>query len=336
MFSQVALRQLVAVIIEAESWSNLTNVDRAAVGRLAEFHQLQGLLFIVTGDPVFEKAWSQQRLEAALQFDQLEWLESQFLSRGLTVARLKGASIIPRIFPDPGARHMCDVDLLVKVDQLGEVENFLREKGFIYQPVIPWRASKYRRSWQNPHASGLPLSVDLHTRIFWDEEPGLSEKWIQDDQGFFRLPDDLEALHLLVNWIEQDTCVGFNKMVDIYFYLKHFVEDFDWNSWARVPHIRRHSRSLVVAKKILQFYFHWPWPIDVTAPAWVDKTFDRYVAGAFLSHPHRKAAPYFLFKHLTKNFTSALLYDLLWGRAHFGPLTRRFFLNAYGRLNHGK
>lgn len=97
---------------------------------------------------------------------------------GLRVTVLKGMHTAHAYFPDPAARPLSDIDLLIEADQEPAAAKILGGLGY-----LPERASHGERSWRMPgtppkppslslvHRDG-PWNVDLHTSLDRRHSPG--------------------------------------------------------------------------------------------------------------------------------------------------------------------
>lgn len=280
---------------------------------VAQRHFLGGLLYQRTRDyfgssPLTE--WRAQAIKNIVLLDELRGFETICAKRGLRPVRLKGSSLMSRFYPDLGSRHLCDVDILVDSGELSAVHEILQGLGYRPDPVIDFIGSRNRMNWDKRHPSGIDVGVDLHTRISWRQPDDLRLKVARDADGFLRLDDDTEFLHLILNWIDQDTCVSFNKMMDIYFYYVRLGPHFNWLGWLENASRMGFGRSCRLAFLILQETFRVP---TVVQPK------DRREAWAlgllrsgWLNQPRGQRFKYYCFKHITKPVFQSLQYDFHW------------------------
>ena len=86
---------------------------------------------------------------------------------GIDVLVLKGAGIAPLAYPDPGTRPLSDLDVLVRANQMAEVDELIERHGSYraYESITPALRSRYR------HAAEARIGghdVDVHWRLLGD------------------------------------------------------------------------------------------------------------------------------------------------------------------------
>ena len=86
---------------------------------------------------------------------------------GIDVLVLKGVGIAPLAYPDPGTRPVSDLDVLVRSDQMGAVDELIQRQGTYrsYESINPALRSRYRHS-ANARLDGH--DVDVHWRLLVD------------------------------------------------------------------------------------------------------------------------------------------------------------------------
>jgi hypothetical protein len=113
-------------------------------------------------------------------------LHGELARAGIPSLRFKGAALVASgVYPDPGARPMDDVDLLVPVARAREAVGVLLKLGF--RPWMEWTESLPdwldSITFQAPDPpGGVPLTVDLHWRteygdLRYGDDGGESPLW---------------------------------------------------------------------------------------------------------------------------------------------------------------
>jgi len=88
---------------------------------------------------------------------------------GVEVMLLKGADLRLRLYDDPAARPMTDLDILVSPDQVDRAQGVLKSEGFRLQsqcvdPLPGWRI-RFRNELHFDPPPGWPLLIDLHWQL---------------------------------------------------------------------------------------------------------------------------------------------------------------------------
>jgi hypothetical protein len=145
---------------------------------------------------------------ALVHANELVRLNNSFGRRGIDLLPLKGITLSLRLFGDPGMRHVRDLDLLVRPDDVDQSDEILRSEG--YRRIHPeLQATSGRKRLQLHHErhleyyrDDLQVRVELHWK--WDmlSPQKVSELWGHSHsiawQGisFRMLDDDLLLLTL--------------------------------------------------------------------------------------------------------------------------------------------
>jgi len=313
---QGAFLTLAHVLAGKRDFNDLSPEIQKDVFAIAQNHFLSGLLYRLCppANPEIygaaEREWTTQSVQNLVLLQALQEFETECRNSGLHPVRLKGASLIPRIYPDLGSRHLSDVDLLFDEAELLKAQEILIKRDYQADPVLDFVGSRNRQAWVMSHPSGIEIGMDLHTRINWRPTTGLLLRIVEDPGGFLRLDDKTEFLHLILNWIEQDTCVSFNKMMDIYFYFCSTAQIENWPAWLEEMRGYGFGRSTRLAFIILQEVFGSAETVtpDSKSELWAREL----IRTGWLQDPQRDALKYFGFKHLTKPLVQSLIYDLDW------------------------
>jgi len=98
----------------------------------------------------------------ALILDELHFAANRLNAAGMVPMILKsGASLVANLYPDPGARVLVDIDLLLPPDQLPEAVRILEESGFDAMEQKVWRPMKSHHLPPLYHAD-WPAAIELH------------------------------------------------------------------------------------------------------------------------------------------------------------------------------
>jgi Uncharacterised nucleotidyltransferase len=161
---------------------------------LVDRHQVSGLVYAAlcrhgaefVPDSVMEKLKKrkiQVCARALRHAAELARLSAAFAEKGIDAISLKGAGLSHRLFGDAGMRHVRDIDLMVRPEDLGRSGHLLKASG--YRCIFPdfdltpgiekriLRQDHHHTYWHDR----LEVMVELHWRIdHWTPE-NVSELW---------------------------------------------------------------------------------------------------------------------------------------------------------------
>jgi hypothetical protein len=115
--------------------------------------------------------------QAVVQDEEAARILGILAQAGLTVVLLKGADLRLRVYPDPAARPMNDLDILVPPEQADLARSILTGLG--YRPMEPNPRPGFQERYS--HAAGLlpPSGLSLQMDLHWE---------IREGHGYYRLP----------------------------------------------------------------------------------------------------------------------------------------------------
>lgn len=167
--------------------------------RLVRYHMLEGLAVSRARDALpgpirqeLEPAHRRIGLHTTLLLESWERAREALDQAGVPSLLYKGGALVASgAYPEPGARRMDDVDVLVPSDRAADAMDALRARGF--EPWTAWAPSK--AGWADATAltdgaspPGMPLVVDLHWRAEYGRlrfgDPGPADLlWRDADRG---------------------------------------------------------------------------------------------------------------------------------------------------------
>jgi hypothetical protein len=100
-----------------------------------------------------------QGILALAAFDRLSALLS---ARGIPHVPLKGASLLRTLYPDPGTRPLCDLDVLVPLDDIDRADAALRGAGYAGEPPAAFRR---QRRYHHHHGYDAPPPFAVHVEL---------------------------------------------------------------------------------------------------------------------------------------------------------------------------
>jgi len=107
--------------------------------------------------------------------DELAMILQLFRDNGIPVILLKGAATFgDRLYADPGARLMSDMDLLLPQEQIGEAERLLMMEGYVDDPANVSLSDVWPGNTRHAHTPGLlhlrkQIAVELHFKVAYGQ-----------------------------------------------------------------------------------------------------------------------------------------------------------------------
>ena len=133
---------------------------------------------------------------------------------GIPVMPLKGATLAETVYGDIGARQSADIDLLVRLQALGDAVTIAERHGW-REPELLRKAGTPTLHHELFHAEYPPL--ELHWRVHWYEESFANAALARADQtanGWLRAQPGDEIAFLLL-FLARDGFAGLRHVVDV-------------------------------------------------------------------------------------------------------------------------
>jgi hypothetical protein len=153
-----------------KDWNQLvTHAEQQGMGPLL-YHHLSCVESPIpnTVRRTLKTLFSRHRQANIIRLESLVQVLSLFEKAGIETLVLKGAALSSLIYPDPGLRPMCDVDLLLQKTEIDSAAMLLQENGFTLTAPTPPRHFEMSHHL-NPLVAirnGLKVSFELHHRLF--------------------------------------------------------------------------------------------------------------------------------------------------------------------------
>ncbi|MBO5357309.1 MAG: nucleotidyltransferase family protein [Clostridia bacterium] len=208
--------------------------DYSAVYQFGVKHQILPMLYyggasdikLISSDIDNKMLFGTMQLTALSenQLYEIDRVCKEFDKNGIEYLKLKG-SIIKRLYPQGEMRVMSDADILIRKNQMDEIENVLPNIGFVYKYT-----SEYEWVWSNEN-----LTMELHTGVVAEREKDFYEYFgdgwkLAHKKGdgtceyVMSLEDELVYLftHLAKHYREAG--IGIKHLTDIYLFLKEYPQ----------------------------------------------------------------------------------------------------------------
>ncbi len=158
------------------------------------------------------------------QLYEIDKVSKEFDKNGIEYLKLKG-SIIKRLYPKHEMRVMSDADILIRKDQMSEIEKILPSIEYNFKYL-----SDYEWVWSNEN-----LTMELHTGIVAEREKDFYEyfgdgwkhaKKKNDDSCEYVMTLEDEFLYLFTHLAKhyREAGIGIKHLTDIYLFLKSYPE----------------------------------------------------------------------------------------------------------------
>ena len=216
------------------------------------------------GSDALEKAYRDTTARTRLALAQAEAVSRLCERSGLEAVALQGLSLVPALYPDPGTRHLSDLDLMVRKAQKEPLKRVLTEAGF--RPVDPAYPDLLVRE-------GVP--VDLHTHLLNVERirgrerlfPGSLEPMWERAGPLFQGSVGLRALHPADNLVALAAHAlkhGYSRLFWIMDLREWAMERFEgpkaWEEAAQRARLWRQGKVLAYGLLLASRVFEWPIP----------------------------------------------------------------------------
>lgn len=223
-----------------------------------------GLRSVFAPDDVgrLERAVEARQLKQEALVDELALLWSRLGERGIDVTLLKGAYLAERFFGDARKRGFVDFDLLVRSEQLPDLERVLEELGYTRQSRVLLSRALTRRCTHGFDYVRGGFRLDAHWSLGAHISYRIDYDRIWNECGVFQLNgiemkvlSDNDALFFhLVSFFEdiERGAARLRSLVDVYAMLSELDMRIDWPVfWEQ----RRVERTARVCRAVLGTFF---------------------------------------------------------------------------------
>ncbi len=315
-----------------ESHFKLSEGEWISFEPLVNEHCLHGLIWSAHAKELpayLEKKWKVQwqsqwlRNHLYLQ----EWKQLQTLAKAahLQVRALKGAALLPILYPDLGSRQMSDLDLLIASKQLLQFVQILKELGYQEKETLMWQANHFKSIWTIEKAS-YQLVIELHTQVFASDSnidsKNIESQNIESKECFWqfeptfsdRLSTSDQLIHLVGHLASQHTFLKLFWLIDIDRWVRKFEQQIDWErvfNGCTQLHMRK---ALVATLWAARTYLHTPIPQQIELnPTWIQRML---LSEKFLWRKNLNINYYILKWNLKDSTKDFLGYTWCWFVAH--------------------
>ncbi|MCR9204187.1 MAG: nucleotidyltransferase family protein [Halobacteriovoraceae bacterium] len=224
---------------------DLDNLSLSEKKSLLERHKLGGV-FKNEYPEAYKKYW-------VINTNHLRFLDEECSSISLKGCLLKGCHLVKDYYDDIGMRFMGDIDLLVNPNEFDLWTKNLESLGFEVEEESRWEANNFKKLLSR-EKGGMELVVELHSRLFYQEEEGLiwetSPLYSENLHGLKK--EDL-FVHLCGHLGYQHTFHSLNWLYDIALLIQK--EDLDFDLIFKKAQKAKVLKACRITLTILSFHF---------------------------------------------------------------------------------
>jgi len=188
------------------------------------------------------EAYLANALRNTLLFRELQKILTVLRDRRKPVVALKGASLAETVYRDRALRPMSDMDLLIRKEDIGEVEELLSGLGYGLDEEHSSRkdwciAHYYQLAFRKEVSPAFTSCLEIHwmlerpTRPFRIDVDGLWERVTATEiagvPALVLCPED-QLLHLCLHTCKHQLTAGFRSFCDIAEVVRQFGGQIDW------------------------------------------------------------------------------------------------------------
>lgn len=222
---------------------------------------------------------------------------------------IKGMSLIPRLYKDPGLREVTDIDISCQHPP-ALVKSYLRDRGFVLHED-KWEANSYKIN-ASQVIDGVEVPIEVHQKLLWTKE----EPWaVQRLNGEISLRPEDELIYLCGHLAYQHTMLSLHWLIDIALLIETQVT---WDE-RRIEELLKSLPLRTSLRTILwALEYHLELKLPDSLAVFVkthrkDALIENFMSLEFLWKSQRMAVRYYALKHLLKDsIKEALTYDRLW------------------------
>jgi hypothetical protein len=218
-------RQAISDVPSEESWHSISELSKLHGVTPFLYYRARSLGIRLPDE--IEKEWLGIYLYQIAQEQkarqQIKELKDILAPEGIPMVLLKGASAVLRLYPQPGLRTFCDLDILIPTDKVSVFKRIMRMKG--YKPVGMLTSPEDERLQQ----------FDCHLDPLWKEDALIIEAHVSILGGkgnyLVALPEiwqDKEEIN--INGIVIDHLSKEHFLIHM---LLHWINDFSYNGFAQ-------------------------------------------------------------------------------------------------------
>ena len=229
------LKIIKAVILGEKVDISSMDIDWDRMYTLTEYHSVTNLIAYAIDESVPQEIADIFAKSSTIAFARYMGYEHEtaqicklFEENKISYMPLKG-HIMKNYYPSPEMRTMCDVDILVKEQDLEAIDTVMAKCGYTKLPVVREDEVTYQKQPLFCYEMHLQLVRYTHKKIF--DYYGDGWEFARKDTEFgYKMSDEDFFVFLIAHLAKhyRTAGVGVRPVVDIWIYLKKFRDKLDW------------------------------------------------------------------------------------------------------------
>lgn len=212
------------------------DIDWDGMYTLTEYHSLTNLIAYAIDNTVPEEVADRFSKHSSLAFARYMKYDYEtkeicriFEEKKIPYMLLKGF-IMKDYYPSPEMRTMCDVDILVKPEDLDAIETIMTERGYTKLKLERDDEVTYQKKPLLSYEMHVQLVSKSHRKIFDYYGNGWQLAKKDTDYGY-KMSDEDFFVFLIAHFAKhyRTAGVGVRPVIDIWLYLKKFRNKLDWS-----------------------------------------------------------------------------------------------------------
>lgn len=266
-------------------------------------HHLEGFYYSkIENLPSLKRAW----LNTWAHNEVLLILAKSIQSKFPEVTFLKGISLLEDIYEDLGSRFMSDIDILVPINHLKDIENYLSLSGFVQIKNSKWYGNDFKIEY-NKVENGREINVELHSRLFFHDQ---KNTWNYQVSNLKKLSIEDNLVHIIGHCGFSHNFQKLYWLVDIYLYLHKYEHEIDMDFLLEKIKELKLKRVFEATLYILIRDFGLSYKFKRYQG---NSSFHFLLSKEFLMDPNQSGLNHYFVKHLIRDsIYESFKYDFFW------------------------
>ena len=232
----VQMLKIIKAVISGEKVNIASmDIDWDKLYALSEYHSLTNLIAYAIDDTVPKEIADKFAQHSSVAFARYMGYDYEtkeicrnFEEKKISYMLLKGF-IMKDYYPLPEMRTMCDVDILVKPEELALIETIMTERGYTNLKLERDDEVTYQKKPLFSYEMHVQMVSNSHTKIYDYYGDGWRFAKKESDYGY-KMSDEDFFVFLIAHFAKHYRAagVGVRPVIDIWLYLKKFKAKLDW------------------------------------------------------------------------------------------------------------
>lgn len=229
--------KIIKAVVNGEKINTASmDIDWGKMYALSEHHSMTNIIAYVTDDTIPKEIADRFLQHSSLAFARYMRYEYEtkeicriFEEKKISYMLLKGF-VMKDYYPSPEMRTMCDVDILVKPEDLDKIDEIMTERGYENLKLERDDEVTYLKKPMLSYEMHLQLVSKSHTKIYSYYRNGWQFAKQASAYGYKMSNEDF-FVFLVAHFAKHYRAagVGVRPVVDVWLYLKKFKDKLDWS-----------------------------------------------------------------------------------------------------------